>query len=68
MCESSQPEPYLATRRIVGFDSPPIQIGGCGRWSGFGSKSTSSKLCQRPLKLGVGSVQSFWISSIDSSV
>src|SRR4051812_39616840 len=30
MCESSQPDPYFATRRIVGFDSPPIQIGGGG--------------------------------------
>ena len=61
-----QPSPYSATRSSVVGPSPPMRIGGCGCWSGFGSDQSLSKLTNSPWNSASVCVQIAFIASMRS--
>src|SRR5207247_3435470 len=56
--EAVPPAREVAARRSARGLRPPMTMGGCGRWRGFGSKRMPSKAATRPAKPGTSSVQS----------
>ena len=54
----NQTSAWRAARLSAGPLSPPVQIGGCGRCTGFGSKTMPSKAANSPAMAGFSSVQS----------
>ena len=63
-----QPDAKRAARCSAASESPPIQIGRCGFWTGFGSNATFSNDTYLPSKTGESLVHSSMIAARYSSL